>query len=104
MSSSPGPGSPQQEEGDYIINWHLSFASNVTLQGNTSVSALADTIKAELAKIRADFESVKKLPGSHKNLMRLKATDADLRNLLDTLKETADTLRAVAARSAQRII
>ena len=105
MSSEAANEPANPEEGDYIVNWHLQYASTLLLQGDTNVQQIASMIKNELSKIKTDFDFVKKHHGGpHNNLMRLRATDRELRSLLDSLSEVSDKMRKLSAASARRII
>jgi Mg2+ and Co2+ transporter CorA len=105
MSSSHTPLPATPEEGDYIINWHLQYCATILLQSESNIRNIADQIKAELSKIKTDFEFIKQhYDGPHHNLLRLKATDKDLLKSLDALKETSDMLRKLSTKAAQRII
>jgi hypothetical protein len=92
------------EEGDYIINWHLSYITSLGTQGVSFLKTLSDQIKAEITKIQADAQFIEsKLPGSHRHLKKLQKSECDLRILLDPLEEMRERLEKTARRAAQRV-
>ncbi len=102
-SNEPRDNSPP-EEGDHIINWHMSYVSQISLQAETQLRAFADLIKGELIKMRTDADFIReKLPGPHHHINKLKNTDRDLRRVLDPVNELADQVRSISHRAANRI-
>jgi|SRR5581483_5730802 len=103
--SSDSPNSSSSEQGDYIINWHLSYCADLMLQGEGYLHTLMDLIKAELIKIKTDSHFIlEELPGPHTHISKLKSEDKDLRRILPQIKALADDMRLVAKRAQDRLI
>jgi hypothetical protein len=95
----------RHEEGDHIIDWHLSYINSVLLQGEAYINSLRELLRAEIVKIKSDSEFVEtKLPGSHHHLQKLRLADRDLRILLDPLEDIGNRLKRTGRRNAERMI
>lgn len=104
MSSNEPRNDGPPEQGDYIINWHLSYAAQIALQAESFLRTFADQIKAELIKMKVDADYIKdNLPGKHTHILKLKNEDRDLRKVLDPVNELADQMRAISNRASNRI-
>jgi hypothetical protein len=104
-SSAKSKHKTKPEEGDYLIDWHLQYCSQLAFQSESNLFNILGQIKGELVKMRADTNFIENnLPGPHHHLTKLGQTDVELRQIIDNITELADKFRHIAHRTAERVI